>query len=152
MNDEKSEFSLYTELLTRLQELESVINNALGSEHFGAEVNTYKPIKPKVVDVERLAAKNVSSSPSIAKSPRSRKLMPENLIYKDEETEPREDPPEMGDAEMPKNVEDSELPEDSQEKQLELALETALALLRKKKNTLSVIDSEANRVRPPLDS
>jgi hypothetical protein len=58
----------------------------------------------------------------------------------------------MGDAEMPKNVEDSELPEDSQEKQLELALETALALLRKKKNTLSVIDSEANRVRPPLDS
>ena len=40
----------------------------------------------------------------------------------------------------------------SWEKQLELALETALALLRKKKNTLSVIDSEANRVRPPLDS
>ena len=152
MNDEKSEFSLYTELLTRLQELEYVINNALGSEDFEAEVNTYKPIKPKVVDVERLAAKAVSSSPSIAKSSRSRKLMPENLIYKHEETEPREDPPDMGDAEMPKNVEDSELPEDSQEKQLELALETALALLRKKKNTLSVVDSEANRVRPPLDS
>ena len=56
MNDEKSEFSLYTELLTRLQELEYVINNALGSEDFEAEVNTYKPIKPKVVDVERLAA------------------------------------------------------------------------------------------------
>ena len=151
MND-KPEFSLYAEMMTTLQELETLINNALGSEHFEAEVNTHKPIKAKVVDVERLAAKPIDKTPTIAKSPRSRKLMPENLIYKDEETEPREDPPEMGDAEMPANVEDSEPVEDSQEKQLELALETALALLRKKKNTLSVIDSEANRVRPPLDS
>jgi len=151
MND-KPEFNLYAEMMTTLQELETIINNALGSEYFEAEVNTHKPIKAKVVDVERLAAKPIDKTPTIAKSPRSRKLMPENLIYKDEETEPREDPPEMGDAEMPKNVEDSEPAEDSQEKQLELALETALALLRKKKNTLSVIDSEANRVRPPLDS
>ena len=151
MND-KPEFNLYAEMMTTLQELETIINNALGSEYFEAEVNTHKPIKAKVVDVERLAAKPIDKTPTIAKSPRSRKLMPENLIYKDEETEPREDPPEMGDAEMPKNVEDSEPVEDSQEKQLELALETALALLRKKKNTLSVIDSEANRVRPPLDS
>ena len=53
---------------------------------------------------------------------------------------------------MPADVEDDEPAEDSQDKQLELALETALALLRKKKSTLQVTDSEANRVRPPLDS
>lgn len=158
MNDEKSEFSLYAELKTRLQELETVINNALGSEDFKAEVKTYKPIKPKVIDVTKLAAKNTSSSPSIAKSPRgNKKLIPEGLLYKEprfeeEDTEPREDKPSMGESEMPANIEDDEPAEDSQEKQLELALETVLALLRKKKSTLQVADSEANRVRPPLDS
>jgi len=158
MNDEKSEFSLYAELTTRLQELKMIINNALGSESFEAEVNTYKPIKPKQVDVSRLAAKNKGSSPAIAKSPRgSKKLFPEGLMYKapnfeDEDTEPRDEKPSLGDAEMPTDVEDDEPAEDSQDKQLELALETALALLRKKKSTLQVTDSEANRVRPPLDS
>jgi len=119
-------------LLTRLVELEYTITNALGLLAETGEENKYKAIKPKSMDVERMAAKAKAGSVQEVKKSRGQKLLPEHLFYKSEE-EDRGEP----------RSESVEMPEDSQDKDLEAALETALEKLRRYKHTLRVSEEAA---------
>jgi len=119
-------------LLTRLVELEYTITNALGLLAETGEENKYKAIKPKSMDVERMAAKAKAGSVQEVKKSRGQKLLPEHLFYKSEE-EDRGEP----------RSESVEMPEDSQDKDLVAALETALEKLRRAKHTLRVSEEAA---------
>ena len=70
-------------MLSTLNELETLINNALGSLAEEVEIREGKILKPQKVDVERLAAKPKTTGTPEAYTPvKKQKLMPENMMYK----------------------------------------------------------------------
>tara|TARA_R100001510_G_scaffold57479_1_gene65689 strand:- start:2451 stop:2861 length:411 start_codon:yes stop_codon:yes gene_type:complete len=123
-------------MLSTLNELETLINNALGSLAEEVEIREGKIPKPQKVDVERLAAKPKTTGTPEAYTPvKKQKLMPENMMYKAPALE------EGGDA----PVETPTTPMDSQDKDVEAALETALEKLKRFKHTLKVDAKDATQ-------
>jgi len=120
-------------MLSTLNELETVITNALGSLIGAAEIMDGKIPKPQKVDVERLAAKPMTTGTPEEFKLKKQKLMPENLMYKAPALEEGEETP----------VEPPTSPEDSQDKDVEAALETALEKLKRFKHSLSIPAADA---------
>lgn len=113
-------------MLSTLVELETIISNALGKLAEGENVNLKIP-KPEKVDVERLAAKPMTTGTPEEFKLAKQKLLPNNLMYK---------APALEEGVTP--VEPVEPAEDSQDKDLTAALEVALEKLRNIKYTAKI--------------
>ena len=121
-------------LLSQLNELETIITNALGALTESVEIRDNKIPKPQKVDVERLAAKPYTTGMPEKFTPvKKSKLMPNNMLYKAPALDEGEDPP----------VEPVEEPQDAQEKEVASALEDALRQLEKLKYTHSIDAADA---------
>tara|TARA_R100000773_G_scaffold20204_2_gene18082 strand:- start:2113 stop:2532 length:420 start_codon:yes stop_codon:yes gene_type:complete len=118
-----------TTLLTRLNEQIYLISNALGVPE-KVEDGAGNAKKKGTLNLQTVG-QNSNKPIQVAKQQR-KKLLPTNLIYKEEDAP----------------VESMEEPEDSQDKEMEQALEKVLQLYNKMKNTVSVDQKD---VQTPID-